>query len=183
MHGISSLPLTVLKLFPWVHHICKKSFEKSCICKIKRTHVRKFYFLPSKLKLAHKNWYNSYSSSKTHMGKTISNSQSKQFQIHKKTISNSQSKPQEHAFTRWRKIAYDHWAYPGQRSHISPYSWCVSYRSDGFCSKIHKSWVKCFALRKSWVKIRKSWEKCFTFLNFYHCSLLPPFYVNTWGRF
>jgi len=38
----------------------------------------------------------------------------------KKTISTSQPKPQEHTLTRWRKIAYGHWAHPGQRSHISP---------------------------------------------------------------
>jgi len=38
----------------------------------------------------------------------------------KKAISASLRKLQEHTFTRWREIAYGHWAYPGQRSHISP---------------------------------------------------------------
>jgi len=75
----------------------------------KKTQAPKFYFLPSKLKLAHKNWFNSCSSSKTHKS-------------HKKLISASLSKPQEHTFTRWRETAYGHWAHPGQRSHISPTS-------------------------------------------------------------
>jgi len=83
---------------------CKKL---PVICKIKKTQVRKFYFLPSKSKLAHKNWFNNCSSSKIHTGSM-------------KAISTSQPKPQEHTFTRWREITYDHWAHPSQRSHISP---------------------------------------------------------------
>ena len=108
MYSINSQPLAVLKLFPWAYHICKKVFRKKLpvICKNKKTKA-KFYFLPSKLKLYHKKWFNSYNSSKTHTGD-------------KKAISVSLPKPQEHTFTSWREIAYVHWAHPGQRSHISP---------------------------------------------------------------
>jgi len=56
--------------------------------------------LSSKLKLGHKNWFNSYYSSKTHTGD-------------KKAISISLPKPQEHTFARWRERAYGHWAQPG----------------------------------------------------------------------
>ena len=77
------------------------------ICKNKKTKAPKFYFLPSKLELGHKNLFSSHKRSKTHTGD-------------KKSISISLPKPQEHTFTRWRKIAYGHWAHPVQRSHISP---------------------------------------------------------------
>jgi len=82
----------------------QKIFRKKLpvIYKNKKKRYQKFYFLPSKLKLG-----NSYKSSKTHTGD-------------KKAISISLLKPQEHTFTRWREIAYGHWAHPGQRSHISP---------------------------------------------------------------
>ena len=109
VYNINSQPLGVLKLFPWGHHICKY-FSKKAAChlqKQKKTQSPKFYFLPSKLKLAHKNWFKGYSSSITHTGD-------------KKAILILPPKPQEHTLTRWREIAYGHWAHPGQRSHISP---------------------------------------------------------------
>jgi len=72
VHSIGYRRLAVFILFLWPYHICKKSFEKSCLsfAKTKKTQAPKFYFLPSKLKLAHKNWFNSCSSTKTHMGNT-----------------------------------------------------------------------------------------------------------------
>jgi len=65
------------------------------ICKNKQTKTPKFYFLPSKSKLGHKNLFSSYKSSKTHKGD-------------KKAISISLPKSQEHTLIRWREIAYGH---------------------------------------------------------------------------
>jgi len=98
-----------------VSHL-KNIFEKSSLsfAKTKKTEAPKFYFLPSKFKLAHKNWFNRYSSSKTHQGD-------------KKAISASLPKPHERTSTRWRETAYRHWAHPGQRSHISP-TWSRFYK-------------------------------------------------------
>jgi len=31
VYSINSQRLAVFKLFPWPYHICKKSFEKSCL--------------------------------------------------------------------------------------------------------------------------------------------------------
>ena len=111
VYSINFQPLAVSKLFPWAYHIRKKSFETTCLSYAKtiKSKAPKFYFLPSKLKFGHKNLFSSYKSSKTHTGD-------------KKAISISLPKPQEHTFTRWREIAYGHWAHPGQRSHISPTS-------------------------------------------------------------
>jgi len=77
------------------------------IFKNQKTKAPKFYFLPSKIKLGHKNLFNRYKASKTYTGD-------------KKAISISLPKPQEHMLTRWQETAYGHWAHPGQRSHISP---------------------------------------------------------------
>jgi len=109
IYSINFQPVAVSKLFPWAYHICKKSFETSCLsfAKLKNEDTKIFYFLPSKLKLGHKNWFSSNKSSKTHAGD-------------KKAISISLPKPQEHTLTSQREITYGHWAHPGQRSHISP---------------------------------------------------------------
>jgi len=95
------------------------------ICKNKKTKAPKFYFLPSKLKLGHKNWFSRYKSSKTHTGD-------------KKAVWISLPKPQEHTFTRWREIACGHWAHPGQRSHTSPtLSICLMPHSSEVWRFIH----------------------------------------------
>ena len=109
VYSINFLPLAVSKLFPWSYHICKKYIDTSCLlfAKTKKTQVPKFYFLPSKSKLGHKNWFSIYKSSKTHT-------------CDKKAFSISLPKPQEHTLSRWREKACGHWAHPGQRSHISP---------------------------------------------------------------
>jgi len=75
------------------HIIFAKSLPKQAACHLqsKKTKAPKFYFVPSKLKLGHTNWFNSYESSKTHTGD-------------KKAISILLSKPQEHTFTRWGEI-------------------------------------------------------------------------------
>jgi len=83
------------------------SKQAACYLQRQKNEGTKFYFLPSKLISGHKNWFNSYKSSKTHTGG-------------KKAISISEPKPQEHTFTRWRETVYGHWAHLGQRSHISP---------------------------------------------------------------
>jgi len=56
----------------------------------------------------------------------------------KKAISTSQLKPQEQIFTKWRKIGYEHWANPGQRSYISPT--CPYYSSHPALSMVTDSW-------------------------------------------
>ena len=118
-HNKKKCKVSVLNILHFVnsfldHTTFAKNLSKKLpvICKNKKMQAPKFYFLPSKLKLAHKNWFDSHSSFKTHMGNN-------------KAISVSLPKPQEHTFTRWREIAYGHWDHPGQRSHISPtiFSW------------------------------------------------------------
>ena len=120
--AVSIFNLLQFQNFPWAYHICKKTFRNklSVIFKKQKNKAPQFYFFPPKL--GHKNLFNRYKSSETHMGE-------------KKAISASLPKPQQHTFTRWLETAYGHWAHPGQRSHISPiiYNNAFSYKTFSQC--------------------------------------------------